>query len=129
MGRIRVLLVDDEDDMRLLARSALERDGRFVVVGEGVNGADAIALAGRESPDVVLLDLEMPWLHGAEAVPGIRCVSRSSCIALWTMAPDSPRVAEAIELGASAVIDKSWTTFGMLGDRIRDVLTEATTVV
>ena len=129
MGRLRVLLVDDEDDMRMLARSALEDDGRFEVVGEGTNGAEAIVVAEREQPDVVLLDLEMPWLHGAEAVPGIVEVSPASFIALWTVAPNSPRVPEALTLGASAVIDKSWTTFGMLADRVISLIGDATPVV
>ena len=124
MDRVRVLLVDDEDDMRLLARSALEDDGRYEVVGEGVNGADAIVLAKELQPDVVLLDLEMPWLHGAEAVPHIRQESPTSFIALWTVAPNSPRTAEALALGASVVIDKSWIAFGMLGNHIMRVLLE-----
>ena len=124
MDRVRVLLVDDEDDMRLLARSALEDDGRYEIVGEGVNGAEAIVLATQQQPDVVLLDLEMPWLHGAEAVPHIRDASPSTFIALWTVAPHSPRTAEALALGASVVIDKSWIAFGMLGDHIQRVLLE-----
>ena len=129
MHRYRVLLVDDEDDMRILARSALEDDGRFEIVGEGANGAEAIIVAQQEKPDFVLLDLEMPWLHGAEAVPGIVEVSPASFIALWTVAPNSPRVGEALALGASAVIDKSWTTFGMLGDRLMTLVSDATSVV
>lgn len=124
MDRVRVLLVDDEDDMRLLARSALEDDGRYEVVGEGFNGADAIVLATQLQPDVVLLDLEMPWLHGAEAVPHIRDSSPMSFIALWTVAPNSPRAAQALAMGASVVIDKSWITFGALGDHIARMLLE-----
>lgn len=124
MNQVRVLLVDDEDDMRLLARSALEDDGRYDIVGEGINGAEAVLLAREHQPDVVLLDLEMPWLHGAEAVPYIREASPTSFIALWTVAPNSPRTAEALALGASVVIDKSWIAFGMLGDHIMRVLLE-----
>jgi DNA-binding NarL/FixJ family response regulator len=124
MDRVRVLLVVDEDDMRLLARSALEDDGRYEIVGEGANGADAVVLAQAHQPDVVLLDLEMPWLHGAEAVPFIRQASPLAFIALWTVAPNSPRTADALALGASVVIDKSWIAFGMLGDHIMRVLLE-----
>ena len=124
MHRFRVLLVDDEDDMRILARSALEDDGRFEIVGEGANGAEAIIVAEQQKPDFVLLDLEMPWLHGAEAVPGIVEVSPASFIALWTVAPNSPRTADALAMGASVVIDKSWIAFSMLGDHIMRVLLE-----
>lgn len=124
MDTVRVLLVDDEDDMRLLARSALEDDGRYEVVGEGFNGADAIVLAAELQPDVVLLDLEMPWLHGAEAVPHIHEASPRSFIALWTVAPNSPRAQEALAMGASIVIDKSWIVFGALGDHVMRLLLE-----
>ena len=106
--RVRVLLVDDNDDIRLVVRTAMELDGRFEVVGEGRDGADAIFLASNKQPDIVLLDLEMPWLDGAEAVPYIRRDAPASVIALWTVAPDSVRAEEAIALGASCALDKAY---------------------
>lgn len=106
--RIRVLLVDDDEDICFVARTALEIDGRFDVVGEGHDGADAITLAHDLQPDLVLLDLEMPWLDGAEAVPHIRRDAPGAVIALWTVAPESARAAEALAMGASTVLDKSF---------------------
>ncbi|HVM53396.1 MAG TPA: response regulator transcription factor [Acidimicrobiales bacterium] len=106
-ARSRVLIVDDEPDVRFMARTVLELDGRYEVVGEGASGVDAIELAAVERPDIVLLDLEMPWLHGAEAVPHIRRLSPETVIVLWTVAPDSARVGDAMAMGASLVLDKS----------------------
>lgn len=63
---IRVLLVDDSDDIRLLVRTALELRGGFEVVGEAGTGAEARRLAAELSPDVVLLDLTLPDLAGRE---------------------------------------------------------------
>ena len=81
---LRVLLVDDEADLRRLARVVLDLDGRWLVVGEASDGAAAVELASRTHPDVVLLDLEMPWLDGAEALPGILHAAPGAVIAVWT---------------------------------------------
>lgn len=120
--RIRVLLVDDDADLRLLARSALELDGRFDIVGEGGDGADAIRLSAQERPELVLLDLEMPWLDGAEAVPHIRRAVPHAVIALWTVAPESTRATEAISLGASVVLDKTFFHVRKLPDHLWDLV-------
>ena len=101
-----VLLIDDDDDARYAARLRLDLDDEFRVVAEGVDGLEAVNLARACRPDIVLLDLEMPWLHGAEAVPLIQRASPSSVIVIWTVAPESARADAALELGASVVLDK-----------------------
>ena len=69
---IRVLLVDDVVEVRRLVRTSLRfRDG-FEVVGEASDGAEAVALAGRLRPDVVVLDLGLPDLAGREVLTRIR---------------------------------------------------------
>ncbi len=69
---IRVLLADDEPDIRLLVRSLLEADGRFDVVAEAGDGRAAIDLTVAEHPDAVVLDLRMPEMDGFEALPRVR---------------------------------------------------------
>lgn len=117
-----VLIVDDDQDVRDMARSALEIDGRFEIVAEGIDGWEAIRLAADHQPDLVLLDLEMPWLNGAEAVPHIRAAAPATLIALWTVAPESARADEALAMGASAVLDKSMFSAGSLASRLADLL-------
>ncbi|MGH9266760.1 MAG: EAL domain-containing protein, partial [Acidimicrobiales bacterium] len=68
-GAKRVLLVDDDRDLRTLFRLVLEDHGGFDVVGEATDGREAVALARHFQPDVVLLDLAMPGLGGLEALP------------------------------------------------------------
>jgi CheY-like chemotaxis protein len=66
-----VLIVDDNEDFRTLIRMHLERGG-FHVVGEATNGAAGVAEAFRLNPDVLTLDVQMPYLKGEQALEHIR---------------------------------------------------------
>src|SRR5205814_8582181 len=70
--KVRVLLVDDLPDIRLVMRLLLEADGRAEVVGEAADGAEAIRLAAELHPDAIVLDLRMPGMDGVSALPLIR---------------------------------------------------------
>ena len=79
-----VLLIDDTIDLRLLMRIALERTGRFRIVGEAGNGEEGVGLAEVMQPDLVVLDLNMPVMDGAEALPLIRAASPRSKIVIFS---------------------------------------------
>lgn len=64
---MRVLIVDDEPPARDRLRQLLEDTGTHQVIGEAGNGREALEIAGREHPDVVLLDIRMPGMDGIEA--------------------------------------------------------------
>jgi len=64
---VRVLIVDDEPPARDRLRQLLEDTGTHQVIGEAGNGREALEIAGREHPDVVLLDIRMPGMDGIEA--------------------------------------------------------------
>ena len=68
---IRIILADDQALIRAGFRSILEREPDFVVVGEAVDGVDAVALAKRTRPDVILMDIRMPRLDGIAATQQI----------------------------------------------------------
>lgn len=101
-----VLIVDDAEEMRFIARSYIEFSERWTVAGEAASGLEAIAIASEVLPDVILLDLEMPWLSGIECLPVLRELVPAARIALWTVDPNSPRAGDALRLGALAVLDK-----------------------
>jgi two-component system chemotaxis response regulator CheB len=107
---LRVLVIDDDADLRFIVGHVLDADVRFEVVGEAPDGRTAIELADSLQPDIVLLDLEMPWLDGAEALPHIRRVAPDAVVIIWTVAPYSARANDAHELGATAVLDKALYT-------------------
>jgi DNA-binding NarL/FixJ family response regulator len=69
VAAIRVLVVDDNSEIRFLVRAALDARGGFEIVGEAGDGRAAVEQARRLQPDIVLLDLEMPAVGGLEALP------------------------------------------------------------
>ena len=70
--RYRVVLVDDKCDIRMLLRTRLSLLPQLDIVGEAADGRAAIELTRRELPDAMVLDLEMPVMSGAEAMPILR---------------------------------------------------------
>lgn len=108
-ARIKVLLVDDHALFRegVVEIFAAEDDMR--VVGEGENGAEAVALAEREKPDVVLLDVEMPVMGAEGAIEGILRASPSSKVIVLTMYDEPRLVRKLLALGAHAFIVKNAT--------------------
>jgi DNA-binding NarL/FixJ family response regulator len=117
-----IIVVDDVEEMRLMVRIALSSGERWRVVGEASNGMEAIEASERERPDVVLLDLEMPWMSGAECLPQIRKVSPETAVVIWTVEPEGARAKSAIDLGAVAVLDKGRTPATLLPDELDALL-------
>lgn len=74
----KVLLVDDDKNMVASMRAFLKRTGYGVL--EAYDGPTALEIATRESPDIVILDIEMPGMKGAEVVKRIRADSRTEGI-------------------------------------------------
>lgn len=105
-GPIRVLLVDDSEDIRLLFRLHLEFDPCFEVWGEAANGEEAIALVATTSPDVIVLDIMMPVMDGLTALPLLRELRPTIPVIIMTSAATPEARHLALGRGACAVIDK-----------------------
>lgn len=80
---MRVLIVDDEHDVRLLLRSQLEGAG-YEVAGEAGDGIDALAACDTGEVDAVILDLLMPRMNGFEVIPKLRTKHPSIGIIAYT---------------------------------------------
>ena len=86
----RVLIVDDSPEIRLLVRTRVSMLPDVKIIGEASNGAEALVLVAALTPEVVVLDLEMPVMRGDAAVPKIRELSPGVRILLYTSAgPDT----------------------------------------
>lgn len=103
----RIVVVDDAPDVRLLVRTMLRVSGSFDVVGEAGDGEAAVALAEREQPDLMLLDVSMPRMDGLSALPRVRAVSPRTRVVLYTGFDERGLARRARELGAAAFLEKS----------------------
>jgi len=110
---IRVLLADDTPEIRRLLRVNLELDGRFDIVGEAADGAEAVKLVSSLHPDVVVLDLAMPVMDGLQAAAAIRRSSPASKILVLSGFDHSRMEARAREQGAHGYLEKG-TAFGRI---------------
>jgi DNA-binding NarL/FixJ family response regulator len=97
---VRVLIADDHPVVRSGIRGMLASDPEFDVVGEAADGAEAVALALRDRPDVVLMDLRMPDLDGASATAEIRAKRPDTQVLVLTTYDTDADIVRAIEAGA-----------------------------
>jgi two-component system, chemotaxis family, protein-glutamate methylesterase/glutaminase len=105
MKKIRVLIVDDSPLARELLRDFLESEDDMEVVGEAGNGLMAVELAGELMPDVITMDLEMPVMHGFEAIEAIMC-RRAIPILVVSSVANAQNALEAVGRGALEVLNK-----------------------
>jgi DNA-binding NarL/FixJ family response regulator len=98
---IRVLVADDNAVVRAGVASLLEASGEVEVVGQAANGREAVALAGRHHPDVVLLDVRMPLLDGVAAAALLAGGAR---VLMLTYAQEEGVVADALRAGATGYL-------------------------
>jgi DNA-binding NarL/FixJ family response regulator len=103
---IRVMLVDDHPVVREGLRGMLEAEPDLSVVGEAGSGAEAVALARVEQPDVILMDLRMPGLDGAGATAQIMAESKESRVIVLTTYESDADILRAVEAGATGYLLK-----------------------
>lgn len=105
-GTIRVLIVDDEPDLRLLLRTMLTLDQRFEIAGEGTDGGEALTLFEQLRPDVLLLDQRMPVLTGLDVARQVLGEHPGQAVILLSAYLNDAVKAEAAALGVRGVIGK-----------------------
>jgi DNA-binding NarL/FixJ family response regulator len=105
--RVGLLIVDDDASMRDLLRLTFELHPEFEVLAEAANGNDAVTAATAHQPDAVILDVMMPGTDGLEALPRILSASPGSKIIVFSAYATVPIVQQALEAGASLVLEKT----------------------
>ena len=106
---VRLMLADDHRMLREGLRRSMTEQG-FSVVGEAADGAQAVELAHRLLPDVVLMDVTMPELDGVGATREIRSALPNVRVVMLTMHADEDVLASAIRAGASGYLVKDCST-------------------
>ncbi|QCJ42367.1 response regulator [Bacillus sp. S3] len=114
----RVLIVDDAAFMRMMLKDILTKNG-LEVVGEGVNGEDAIEKFQELQPDIVTMDITMPEMDGITAVKKIRAINPQAKVIMCSAMGQQPMVLEAIQAGAKDFIVKPFQA-----DRVIESITK-----
>jgi DNA-binding NarL/FixJ family response regulator len=105
--KLTVLLVDDHALVRHGFRRILEDDPEIEVVGEASNGEEAVRLASKEKPAVIVMDCAMPGMNGLEATRKILQARPDAAILMLSMHSEDTLVRQALEAGARGYILKN----------------------
>ena len=103
---IRVMLVDDHTILRDGLRGLLRSEPDMAVVAEASNGVDAVAIAARCAPDVVVMDLDMPGGDGATATRELSRLQRPPRVLILSMHSEEERLVPLLQDGASGFLSK-----------------------
>jgi DNA-binding NarL/FixJ family response regulator len=111
---IRVLLVDDQPVVRRGLRVRFHLEPDLQVVGEASTGSEALTLAQTLTPDVVLMDIEMPEMDGIEATAALRRVVPQSAVVILSIHDDTQTRGRAQEALAVAFVEPRGATDSLL---------------
>ena len=103
---ITAIIADDHEIVRRGLRSLLEADGTCRVVADAADGLAATQAVDKHKPALLILDLNMPRLHGLEVLKHVRASSPQTRVIVLSMHNDEPYVIEALRAGASAYLLK-----------------------
>lgn len=124
MGRMtKVLTIDDEKEFTRLIESYLSPRGyQVLVANEGTTG---LSIAKKENPDVCLIDIKMPGIHGDEVLKEVlKHNPKIKCIMITASEGEGKERAKFIEMGAYACFDKPLTSLKDLESKIKEALVD-----
>lgn len=118
MKKIRVLTVEDHSMTRLGLRIALEKSENIEIAGEASDGVTAVDIAVKEKPDVILMDIGLPYMDGITATEKIKEALPNTRILIYTSRENDEDVFSALSAGADGYIMK-----GTEADKLISALT------
>jgi DNA-binding NarL/FixJ family response regulator len=123
--QIKVLIVDDHSGVRAGIKNMLQMAKDMVVVGEGVNGAEAIELVATKQPDILLLDIELPDQRGDSVMRHIHAAQPGMKVLAVSSYSDRDYIFGMLENGAAGYITKDEAPM-MLLEAIRNIVYKGT---
>ena len=106
MDKMRIVLVDDHEVVRLGLKVLLEQSDHFEVVGEANNAKEAVEITGKFRPDIVLMDIRLPGVSGIEACEEITQLYPEVRVVMLTSYAEDEMLFSAIRAGASGYLLK-----------------------
>jgi len=103
---IRVMIVDDHNLVREGLKAVFEQGDEVEVIGEAGSGEEAVELASKLDPDVILMDINMPGMNGIQATRAIRDSNPDARVVILTMLDQEGYVYEAVKAGATGYMLK-----------------------
>ncbi len=107
MAKIRIMIVDDHEVVRMGMRAVIEPEADLAVVGEASNGAEALAKVGILDPQVILMDVRMEKMSGIEACREIKSQHPNIAILMLTSYTDDDAILSSVLAGASGYLLKN----------------------
>jgi DNA-binding NarL/FixJ family response regulator len=114
VGQFRILVAEDHHEFRRLIYSTLQQREEFQIIGEALDGLEAVRLAEKLQPDVILLDIGLPRLNGLEATKLIRKLAPQVKILFLSQESSSDIVEECLRLGGLGYVQKMRTASDLL---------------
>ena len=114
---LRLLIVDDEPLFVEMLQALLQDEADIEIVGTAPHGKDAVGLAARLRPDVVVMDLSMPVMNGIEATRAIRDEDPDACVLILTGGASPVEVDDARKAGAAGYL----TQDRIAGDLVAEI--------
>ena len=121
MKKTKILIADDHAVVRMGLSAIIAAEADMRLAGEASDGCEAVALAQKLSPDIILMDLMMPQKNGAEATREIRAANPDVKILVLTTFGESNEVIQALDAGASGALIKDTPRSGLVA-AIRNVI-------
>jgi DNA-binding NarL/FixJ family response regulator len=118
---LSILIADDHPVFRGGLRALIQNESDFTLTDEAVDGEQAVSLARKLKPDVLLMDLAMPKMTGLQALAELSAAKLPTRIALLTAAINEEEVNDALRLGARGIILKDTAT-ELLVKAIRSIM-------
>jgi DNA-binding NarL/FixJ family response regulator len=104
---LRILIVDDEEAVRIALGRLLATRKEWQVVGEAADGAAAVGMVRELQPDIVIMDITMPRMNGLEATPEIKKALPAAEVLIFTQHDSTQMIRQAQNAGASGYLLKS----------------------